>query len=132
MKYNIGPMSNAVKRLSENLKQQAELFLLDAGEFFPFGSYIDKSDSLITCSGYIESENDHPDSLKLIMILEDYFIKKIANGEILIGAIAIDVVLNEGAIKRDGIQIRFFENEIRYTHTLKYIVNNSSVDFYES
>ena len=112
------------------IKQQAEVFLLDAGEFFPFGTYINKNNKVVPCSAYIEDVNDRPESLPLIKMLEDFYKKGLESGNVLIGAIAIDVVLNERGEKHDGLQIRFFENGSESTETLKYVISDDHVDFY--
>jgi len=124
-------MAHNKQRLSEIIKRQAEVFLLDAGEFFPFGSYIDIKGDIKPCSAYIETENDRPESVVLIKILEDFFIEGTKNGKILLGAIGIDVTLHKGGIKYDGIQIRFFEKDNQSINTLNYTVYEHSVAFYE-
>nr|WP_294796222.1 hypothetical protein [uncultured Mucilaginibacter sp.] len=116
--------------LTKWIKQQAESFLLDAREFFPFGTYINKMNEVIPCSAYLEDENDQPGSLPLIKMLEDFYKKGLESGNVLIGAIGIDVVLNERGKKHDGLQIRFFENGSESTETLKYVISDDHVDFY--
>ena len=50
-------MDNSNKeRLGKAIKLRAEAFLLDAAEFFPFGTYINKIGTLIPCRAYAEDE----------------------------------------------------------------------------
>ncbi|MGY4536934.1 hypothetical protein ACVW0P_001348 [Mucilaginibacter sp. UYNi724] len=115
------------QKLINTIKHQAEVFLLDAGEFYPFGTYIDKEDCVVPVG--VGSEIDTPASQELIEVLENHFRSEIANNYKL-AALIVDVRVTENGQKVDGLQIRLFEhgNEVSET-ILKYIVNETHVEF---
>ena len=53
------------------IKQQAELFLLDAREFFPFGTCLGPHDEIIPIAAYMDDKDDRPKSQPLIEMLEN-------------------------------------------------------------
>jgi len=116
-------------RLIQIIKQQAEVFLLDAGEFFPFGSCIDSDNKIIPIGAFIEHENDRPASLEVISLLESGMHKELEQGRYLCGAIAVDVLLKENEKTFDAMQIRFFEIGKEYVETFKYIIEEGRVEF---
>jgi hypothetical protein len=108
-------------------KTQAEAFLLDAGEFYPFGNYIDKEDEVKPLLIYLE--NDMPKSQEVIEVLEDSFKLELIN-EYKIAAIATDVLITVKGEKLDALQIRLFEDGKEVTEIyLKYTVNKDKVEF---
>ena len=117
-------------RLTQAIKQQAELFLLDAGEFFPFGSSIGSDNQIITIGAYIEDENDRPASLEVMSLLERSIHKELEQGRYLCGAIAVDVLLRENGKTYDALQIRFFEIGKEFVETFKYIIEEGRVRFF--
>ena len=123
-------MKETIKKLINVIKQQVELFILNAGEFYPFGSCIDKNDNIIPIGAYIEDENDRPPSLELISLLEKSIRKGILNENFTIGAIAIDVVIKEYGESYDAVEIRFFEVGKEYKMHFKYTCKNKHVEFF--
>lgn len=122
-------MRNTIERLTASIKQQAEAFLNAAGEFYPFGSYINKANHIIPLAAYVEDENDNPPSLPLIDMLENYTKEMIGNGQCVMGVIAVNVLLKEGGQTFDAVQIRFFEKDNEFTHAVKYNKQGESVIF---
>ena len=105
------------------------MFLLDAGEFFPFGTYIGTDDNIVPLSAYIEDEHDRPESQPLIEMLENGIKKRLAEGECLVGALAYDVFINENGEKFDGIMIHIFDGDSDYERPFKYYINENYVEF---
>jgi hypothetical protein len=122
-------MENNTERLINGIKQQAEIFLLDAGEFFPFGSGIDVNDNFIPIVAYLNDENDRPESFPLIALLEKGIRKEMENGTYVIAAIAVDGLIKEGEQSFDVIQIQVFEADRTYIILFKYFVEEESVEF---
>jgi hypothetical protein len=129
----LAAMVENVNKVTNTLKLQAELFLLDAGEFFPFGTYINKDSEIVPVGAYVENENDRPPSSEVIELLEKAFNFRIENGECKIAGIAIDINIKENNAIYDGIEMRFFEPDKKiYKRYLKYQINKNSVDFFET
>jgi hypothetical protein len=112
------------------IKQQAEAFLLDAGEFFPFGTYINSKNEVVPFSAYIEDENDRPKSQPLIDMLEEGIQTRINNGKCIVGAVAYDVFIHENQEKFEAIVIRIFENDNFVERCFKYSIHENHVDFF--
>ncbi|MGZ3999792.1 MAG: hypothetical protein ACXVIY_04160 [Mucilaginibacter sp.] len=119
------------ERLINGLKQQAEAFLLDAREFFPFGTYIDNRNGVLPFSAYIEDANDRPESQPLIDMLERGIRTRINNGECIIGALAYDVVMTKNHEKFDVMVIRIYENDKFVERYFKYDIYEGHVTFLE-
>ena len=118
---------NELEKLINVSKTQAEVFLLDAGEFYPFGNYIDKEDKVKPLLIYLE--NDMPKSQEVIEVLEDSFQSGLLN-EYKMAAIATDVLMTVKGEKLDALQIRLFEDGKEVSEIyLKYIVNKDNVEF---
>lgn len=111
------------------IKQQAEVFLLDAGEFFPFGVAISNAGEAIPLAAYIEDENDIPNSTALIALLKDTIEQNIASNKYQAAAIGVDVILRENGEEFDAIQIQIFEKTASYYQNLKYTLNENNVYF---
>ena len=111
------------------IKQQAKIFLLDAGEFFPFATCIDKENKIIPTAAYLEDENDRPESQPLIDMLEGSLKRGLNSGEYSIGAVAFDVLLTENGEKYDGIAIRIYEVDAFTEHIFKYYIYENHVEF---
>ncbi|WP_426670939.1 hypothetical protein ACPPVU_06840 [Mucilaginibacter sp. McL0603] len=111
------------------IKQQAEVFLLDAGEFFPFGTCIGKDNAIIPIAACIEDENDRPESEPLIEMLENNIKSGLANEHFIIGALAYDVFLHENQEKFDAIVICIYENDNFVKTHFKYSIHESHVEF---
>jgi len=119
-----------MEQLFNNLKGQAQLYLLDAGEFFPFGAYIDKSNNIIPLSAYVYDEDDRPSSAALIEILENHIKNELLNRNYLCAAIAIPILVKDNGKQYDAIEVRIFEENSTYKKHIRYSINTNRVDFY--
>ncbi|RFZ81685.1 hypothetical protein DYU05_17830 [Mucilaginibacter terrenus] len=120
-------MKDSVEQLTDNIKLQAEAFLLDAGEFYPFGASISTKGVLRPLSAY--SESDNPPSIELINLLESYIKRSVLDGKYLIAAIGIDVNIKENDMNIDAIEVRYFEPERVFKRYYKYQIERGSVKF---
>lgn len=116
--------------LIRNIKLQAEIFLLDAHEFFPFDTYISSENEIVSLSAYIEDVDDRPESQPLIDMLERGIRTRLDDGECIIGALAYDILVNEDQKKFDAIMIRIYENDNFVERYFKYDIHENHVDFY--
>ena len=122
-------IESEIEKLIDVLKPQAEVFLLDAKEFYPFGTYINMKDEIVPVGAYTGEE--HPPSQDVIDLLERGFTKKLQNEECKIGVIALDIYINEYNEKYDAIEVRFFEpgKEVYKKH-FRYLIKDTCVEFY--
>ena len=112
------------------IKKQAEVFLLDANEFFPFATYIASDNRNVPVGA--KFEDDRTPALEVIDLLERGLKDHIQKGECKIGVIAVDVVRKENNVVYDAIELRFFElNKDIYNNYLKYKVMETYVEFFE-
>lgn len=111
------------------IKQQAEVFLLDAREFLPFGTYINGKNEMVPLGAYIEDVNDRPKSQSLIDMLERGIRTRMNDGECIIGALVFDVLISENQQKFDAIMIRIFENDNFVEKPFKYYIHENHVEF---
>jgi len=120
-------MNEISDKVAEILKRQATLFLLDAGEFYPFGTCINSTDKVVPVGAYFE--NDHPLSQEVIELLEKGLIHGVQKGEYKIAALAIDITIRENNVTYDAIETRFFEpgKEV-YKKLFKYIIKDDTVE----
>ena len=118
-----------IEILIKVIKEQAELFLLDAAEFFPFGTYINSKNEVVPFSAYIEDINDRPQSQPLIDMLEKGIKTRIKNGECIVGALAFDVLINENQQKFDAIMIRIYEGDNFVEKYFKYYIHEQYIEF---
>ena len=110
------------------LKQQLKLFLLEAEEFYPFGTYMNMKNEIVPVSAYFDDEE--PSSLKIIGLLEKTFNDYVKKGICKIGIIAIDVVVRNNIEHYNAVEMRFFETgKEQYKKYLKYKINEHSVEF---
>ncbi len=58
-------IESEIEKLARVLKQQAEAFLLDAREFYPFGTYINMKDEIVPFGAYT-GEDEYPPSQDVI------------------------------------------------------------------
>jgi hypothetical protein len=118
----------SIEDLISLIKEQVQTFLLDGGEFYPFGTCIDKNDQFVPVSAYLDGE--FPSSLELISMLEKSFKEKVEKGEYKVAAIVIDVTVKENGIGYDAIEIRFFEpNNQERKQYIKYNTHSSYIEF---
>ena len=120
-----------IDKIINSLKQQAGLFLLDAGEFYPFGTYINKKGAIIPVGAYFE--NDKTPSLQVIDLIEGAFNDHLQKGDCNIAAIAVYVTVKENNKTYDAVEMRFFEvDEEVYKKYFKYEVKAHSVEFFDT
>jgi hypothetical protein len=117
------------KVLENVIFKQAEVFLLDAGEFFPFGSYIDLNGVIKPVGVYAENEN--PPAEELIVILKNYLNEGLESDKILIGAIGLDVNVKNDGRKYDALQVLFLEKGFENSKYFIYRIGKASVEFEE-
>jgi len=121
-------MEKQIDKLINVIKMQAQVFLLDSGEFYPFGTCIDKFNKIIPVGAYLGEE--HSLSVDLINLLEKDFKEGINNDNYQIAAIAVDVIIRKNYNKYDGIEMIFFEpNKDAYKKHFKYIIHENYVEF---
>jgi len=116
-------------RLITIIRSQAELFLKEMGEFFPFGTYINGKGIIVPVGAFTEEEN--PASIDLINMLSNYIHNKLIEGDCTIAAIAIDSIIRENGQAFDAIEVRLFENESENIEKvyLKYKIEEHGVSF---
>ncbi|MFD0766128.1 hypothetical protein ACFQZI_14790 [Mucilaginibacter lutimaris] len=124
----INIMENVTK-LVDVIKQQAELFIVEGGSFYPFGTCIDKLGEIKPIGAYLEGNDPSPS--ELISMLEAHFVKGLNNGLFNICAIAIDVSIKEKDKSYDALEIRLFNLEKDDVDKLyyKYKVKGKKVQF---
>jgi hypothetical protein len=106
------------EKLKNIIVEQAKFFLSEVGEFYPFGAMVNADGSIVPLG--VQLENDYPNLMEVILVLEEAIIDKLKNREAKIGGIGTDVnykPINETE-KRSAIQIRILQ------------VNGESKDFY--
>jgi len=121
-------MQNDKERVIDVIKKQAKIFLLDAKEFYPFGTYINRENDIVPAAAHSASE--FPASQELIDILERDFIEGIKNDDYKIAVLATDISIKKNGLTRDGIEMRFFEpGKDVYSQYYTYTIKKDSVDF---
>jgi len=124
-------MKENVEKLVDVIKKQAKMFLLEAGEFYPFGSYINNKNEVVPVGA--SSGDDHPPSLELIDLLEKALKEHIQKGDCKLAAIAIDVAIKEHGRSFDAIEMRFLEaNKVVNKKYYKYELKQHSVEFFDN
>lgn len=123
-------MGNNEERIISIIQKQAEVFLLQAKEFFPFGTYINVDNKIVPVGAYFE--NDRTPSQEIIDLLEKGFRDHLGKGECKIAAIAIDILIRKMDEVYDGMEIRFYEpNKDMHRKLFRYLIKESSVEFIE-
>jgi len=104
-------MEKETIKLIDDIMSQAKLFLTDAGEFYPFGSYM-KPDGTISPVG-VYLENDHPESQDVLQILENAMKKRIEKKEAVVVGIGLDVLYKPDgeSEKKDALKVMVLTNE---------------------
>lgn len=111
-------------RLITAIKEQAEIFILDAGEFYPFATYIDTDDKIVPLGVYLD--NDFPSVKDVLDALDDHLEKLDFKAAI----IAIDVRINRPNLTCNAVQmIIHIPGEDTRTSLLKYDVEAGKVVF---
>jgi len=117
------------EQLLKNIKDQAQVYLLDASEFFPFGAGIDSQGNIQPFSAFLEDENDQPDSLLLIDQLKKSVKKSLLDRDYIIAAIGIDITIKKDGQTYDGLEVCFFESDKMYKMYFKYSIKPNYVEF---
>jgi hypothetical protein len=114
------------ERLIDCIKEQAKLFLEEMGEFYPFGTSIDKNNDLRPLSVHMDEEI--PDVGEMLLKLEKGINFHLLNGEFILAAICIEIFINNNKGKIDAIQIRILDknNQIG-TYNYPYKIDNKNV-----
>lgn len=114
------------ERIIDCLKDQAKLFLQEMGEFYPFGTSIDKNNELHPISVYMEEEIPNVD--KMLIELEKGLSFYLKNGEYILAALCVEVFISKNGNKMDAIQIRFFDKDNQIgTYNYFYRIENKDV-----
>jgi len=79
--------------------------LSDAGEFYPFGAFINPSGELVSVGGHIGEE--FPDPIELLKFLDNAMNSRLSEGEAIATALAINVNIppKYSATYSDGIKV---------------------------
>ncbi len=122
-------MEKHITILIDIIKKQAQSFLLAMdGEFFPFGTYINKNNEVKPFSVY--SETEKPPSTELIESMNDYVQKLLEADKCKVAGITINVTIKEKGESFDAIEIRFYEiDKVPYKKYFKYYVHADTVEF---
>ncbi len=115
---------NNIEKIIKSIKGQAELFLVDNGEFAPFATYIRENGELTFISGYSETTN----SKEIYEILLNVAYNDLNDLDIRAYAIGLDGRINE----KDVLVIEIIlSSENKYQVIYPYIVENRKVIFGE-
>jgi len=115
---------NFEKTIITNLKTQAEKYLFEAEEFYPYGVIINQKNELIPISYYDGQEFPEPEII--LNGLKEYIINELEKNNIKMGGIGVNVTIkdkNENPkdalmtmiFKKNSIQpeIQYYEYEIK-------------------
>ncbi|BFO65397.1 hypothetical protein [Chryseobacterium sp. KCF3-3] len=115
---------NTAEKLLEAIKEQAELFLIENGEFAPYGTYIRANGDLT----YIGAYSETTDSEEMYDILLNAFYNDLKDEDVRICAIGLDGKY-EG---KDVLIVEFILSpEHRYKFVYPYVLENKTVTFGE-
>ena len=100
-----------IESLVNCIVDQAKHFLADAGEFYPFGASLG-ADGILTPLSVL-MDDDFPDSVEVLKILEREVPKRLTDKNAVAVAIGVDVIRStEGPTKKsDAIQIKILTAE---------------------
>lgn len=124
-------MKNSLELVRDFSIDQAKFYLEASKEFYPFGTVL-KHDGTLNPVG-IDLGGDYPDINEMIKVMEKSIIQRIKEGEIVAGAVGIDIFLNSeiNNKKISAIEIRTLnEDNISKTWHLPYVIVNEDV-FYK-
>lgn len=109
-----------------SIMERAKVFLEDAGEFYPFGTILDKDEKLIPVGFY--DEREFLPSLEIIDVLQKELIKTIHTEQSIAIAIGIDVWVTKNEVKKNALMIKISNNGIDWTEQyFAYHFQNNSV-----
>lgn len=115
---------NNVEKLLEAIKEQAELFLIENGEFAPFGTYIRSNGDLT----YIGAYSETTDSMEMYDILLRGFYDDLKDEDVRVCAIGLDGKYQE----MDVLVVEFILSpEDKYRHLYPYVLGKDKVVFGE-
>ncbi|CAA7392471.1 hypothetical protein [Chryseobacterium fistulae] len=115
---------NTAEKLLEAIKEQAELFLIESGEFAPYGTYIRANGDLTYVGAYSETT----DSEEMYDLLLTGFYDDLKDEDVRICAIGLDGRY-EG---KDVLIVEFILSpEDRYKFVYPYILESKTVTFGE-
>jgi hypothetical protein len=121
-------MSNTLEGLIMTTEEQVQMFLLAAGEFYPFAACINRENRIKPIGVYLE--NDNPSSLEVVAILEINIREGMENGDYKMAVLAIDVTIKEENVDFDAVELRIFDmNNQEYTRYVKYQTFGSHIKF---
>ena len=118
--------------LTDNIKSQAEYFLTDAQEFYPFGASINYRNEVIPVSVYFGE--DHPDSNDVIAQLAPTLNEGLQKGKYKMAALGLDVYNTDAnGVKSAALEIRIMhmEGQLATFHIPYYIDKTDKVIFKE-
>jgi hypothetical protein len=124
-------MKNSLELVRDFSIDQAKFYLEASKEFYPFGTVL-KHDGTLNPVG-INLGGDYPDITEMIRVMEKSIIQRIKEGEIIAGAVGIDIFLKSEYIdkKISAIEIRTLdEDNNSKTWHLPYVVVNEDI-FYK-
>lgn len=117
-----------VEKLINILKGQAQEFLLEQGEFYPFGTYVNNDGVIKPIAAW--SGNDTPPSSELIKILENYIENALSNKGYRAAAVVIDVYTRENGKRYNALELRLYEfNKEPYMRYFKYNIDGNHIVF---
>jgi hypothetical protein len=112
--------------LIELMLLQAQNFLEEIGEFFPYASVLSSEGELSPLGIYNDNDSDFT-AKKAIDIFQNSIKKEIENGSILIGAIGIDVLIKE--TNENAIMVKATDDGIKWhDRNFLYTIKNKVVE----
>lgn len=124
-------MKNSLELVRDFSIDQAKFYLEASKEFYPFGTVL-KPDGTLNPVG-IDLGGDYPDINEMINVMEKSIIQRIKEGEIVAGAVGVDIFLkSENNDKKvSAIEIRTLNDQnVSVTWHLPYVVVNEDI-FYK-
>lgn len=97
--------------LRDNIIDQAKFYISKVGEFYPFGSVLNRDGTIAPLGVYLGDDN--PESIEVIDVLEKAIRSKLKNKEINMAGIGTDVLYKPAnqVDKMDAIQVRILTAE---------------------
>jgi hypothetical protein len=118
-----------IEEIVNNIKKQATFFLIDSGEFYPFGSKLLNDNNIVPVGVFIENDNDSQEIIHLLEIdAKESFLKE----RIICFALGINGVerkkINKTEVSNEVLIIRItYDGEEWYQNTYPYEVKNNIV-----
>jgi len=107
--------------------KQAELFLLELGSFYPFGTILTNLEEIKPVSGYLGV--DRPEHNDMIDFLHKVFEEKVKTGTCSFAVICVDVIVNQTVhnqvIKKDAIELKVLNKNMKWkNYFIPYVLTN--------